>query len=263
MRLFSGLESSLEKYIEGFFKGKFSTTDNPIHPTDIAKKLARTMRDKRRISVSKVYVPNEYNVLLHPSDFLYIRPMIPLLTKELGEFLLQNAEDKKFTLVAVPLINFSEQQELEPGDIIVESKFGLAESGETPVPLTPAQSKNNPEYEETRAYEKFSDTAPLVKPSQIYFASLVIEEGADLGKEFLLSAAHSSIGRRDTCDIVLNDNSISRRHAQIEKNNEGFYISDLNSTNGTHVNGLLIDTYKLTSGDVITLGNTILIFKEL
>lgn len=262
MRLFSGLESSLEKYIEGFFKGKFSS-DNPIHPTDIAKKLARAMRDKRRISVSNVYVPNEYDVFLHASDFLYIQPMIPLLTKELGEFLVQNAEDKKFTLVTAPIINFSERQELAPGDIFVESKFGVAASGAAPLPLTLAQPENNLGQEETKSYEAFSDTAPLVKSEQIYFASLVVEEGADLGKEFPLSAIRSSIGRRDTCDIVLNDNSISRRHAQIEKNNEGFYITDLNSTNGTYVNGLLIDTYKLASGDVITLGNTVLIFKEL
>ncbi|MEG6522143.1 DUF3662 and FHA domain-containing protein [Desulfotomaculum sp. 1211_IL3151] len=262
MRIFSGLESSLEKYIEGFFKGKFSS-DKPIHPTDIAKKLAKAMRDKRRISVSNVYVPNEYHVLLHPSDFLYIQPMILLLTKELGEFLVQNAEDRKYTLVSSPIINFSEQTELEPGDIFVESKFGFSEGGDIPLPLTLAQPENNLKHEETKAYEAFSDTAPLVKLKQIYFASLIVEEGADLGKEFPLSAIRSSIGRRDTCDIVLNDNSISRRHAQIEKNNDGFYISDLNSTNGTHVNGLLIDTYKLASGDVITLGNTVLIFKEL
>ncbi|GAB6181068.1 DUF3662 and FHA domain-containing protein [Desulfotomaculum defluvii] len=261
MRLFSGLESSLEKYIEGFFKEKLSS-DRLIHPTDIAKKLGRAMRDKRRISVSNVYVPNEYNVLLHPSDYLYIQPMIPLMTKELGEFLVQNAEDKKFTLVAAPLILFTESKELEQGDIIVESKFGINETSEA-MYLNSSPPGNNENHEETRAYEAISDTAPLNKSEPIYFASLVVEEGADQGKEFLLGDNLSSIGRRDTCDIVLNDNSVSRRHAQIEKVSEGFCLIDLNSTNGTYVNGLLIDKYELTSGDVITLGNTVLIFKEL
>ncbi|MDD2554370.1 MAG: DUF3662 domain-containing protein, partial [Desulfotomaculaceae bacterium] len=66
MGMFSGLEGSLEKYIEGFFKDKIS---GRVQPADIAKKLAREMRDCKRVSVSNIYVPNEYIVFLHHSDW--------------------------------------------------------------------------------------------------------------------------------------------------------------------------------------------------
>ena len=45
------------------------------------------------------------------------------------------------------------------------------------------------------------------------------------------------IGRKAPCDIILNDESISRKHAQIVETSEGFYLSDLHSANGTFVNG--------------------------
>ncbi|WP_041274552.1 FhaA domain-containing protein [Desulforamulus reducens] len=264
MRFFSALESSLEKYIEGFFKEKFSS-DALVQPTDIAKKLARAMRDKRRISVTNVYVPNEYDIILHTSDYSYIQPMVPLLTKELVDFLVENATEKKFTLVSVPILRFLENEDLKPGDIIIESKFGVNESGESvaQIPLIKETDELEKEKEETRAFEPLSDTAPLRISKIPYSASLLVEEGNDMGKEFPLGDYRSSIGRRDTCDIVLNDSSISRRHAQIEKKNNRFCLSDLNSTNGTYVNGIPIDRTELTTGDVITLGNTVLVFKEL
>jgi hypothetical protein len=54
------------KNIEGFFKDNFS---GRVQPVDIAKKLAREMRDNRRVSISNIYVPNEYTVFLHQSDW--------------------------------------------------------------------------------------------------------------------------------------------------------------------------------------------------
>ncbi|RYD04592.1 hypothetical protein N752_14560 [Desulforamulus aquiferis] len=70
------------------------------------------------------------------------------------------------------------------------------------------------------------------------------------------------MGRRDSCDIVLLDSSISRRHAQLEPAGGRYWLTDLGSTNGTYLNGLLVEKVELTSGDVISLGSTVLIFKE-
>ncbi|GAB6157377.1 DUF3662 and FHA domain-containing protein [Desulfotomaculum varum] len=260
MRLFSGLESSLEKYIEGFFKDKFSA-DARVQPTDIAKKLARAMRDKRRVSVSHVYVPNEYTVKLHATDYQVISPMAALLSEELADYLVQKAAEKKFTLVGRPRITFVEGENLVAGDIVIESKFGVPDTGQMaePVGPTPAVPADN---QDTRDYRPLSDTAPLFDLKPKYSAVLVVEEGKDAGKEFPLTDYRTSIGRRDTCDIVLTDSSVSRRHAQIEKTGGRFWLTDLNSTNGTYVNGLPVDKTELTTGDVITVGNTVLVFKE-
>lgn len=267
MGLFSGIESSLEKYIEGFFKDKFSS-DARVQPTDVAKKLARAMRDKRKVSVSNVYVPNEYVIYLHSSDYNNIKPMSLMLSKELSDYLIKKAEEKNFTLVSRPNIRFEELAEVEPGDIIVESNFGVGDiESQQHLELkqrNDAKEKNDvyEEHQDTRSYQSLSDTAPIPLLNQQTMAVLIVEEGNEVGREYGLSDYRTSLGRRDTCDIVLSDSGISRRHAQIEKIGGRFWVTDLNSTNGTSVNGLPIEKKELTSGDVITVGNTVLIFKE-
>jgi len=68
-----------------------------------------------------------------------------------------------------------------------------------------------------------------------------------------------AIGRDATNDISIDNKLASRRHAIIQKIKTGFYICDLNSTNGTYVNGKQIpsDKYiKLNRGDRITIGKS-------
>jgi len=71
-----------------------------------------------------------------------------------------------------------------------------------------------------------------------------------------------SIGRGKDNDIVLNDNTVSRNHAQIVKSNEGYVITDLGSFNSTQVNGESIQTVLLKQDDRIEIGLTKLIFSE-
>lgn len=262
MGLFSGLEDSLEKYIEGFFKDKFSS-DARVQPTDIAKKLARAMKDNRRVSVSNVYVPNQYIVLLHPEDYLPIKPMAALISKEMADYLVQKATEKKFTLVGQPQIMFTQDNSLQPGEIKIDSHFAEVTPDEVKS-ITPTwyQEETDDEQQDTRQYQPIQDTAPLPKIQSTVTATLLVEEGKDAGKEFPLGPYRTILGRRDTCDIMLSDHSVSRRHAQFEQVAGRFWLTDLNSTNGTYVNGLPIEKVELTSGDVITVGNTVLIFKE-
>ena len=70
--------------------------------------------------------------------------------------------------------------------------------------------------------------------------------------------------KRGEADLVLNDMSVSRLHARISKENDGFYLEDMNSTNGTFKNGLQLQPYekrKLEEGDEITLGKTTVIYR--
>jgi diguanylate cyclase (GGDEF)-like protein len=65
------------------------------------------------------------------------------------------------------------------------------------------------------------------------------------------------IGRGGDCDIRINDHSVSRRHARIQPNADGYYAVDLQSTNGTYVNDVPASTYKLKDGDYLRVGNCI------
>ena len=89
-------------------------------------------------------------------------------------------------------------------------------------------------------------------------AALVISEGAFEGTRYELSAEETLIGRNPTTDITLLDESISREHAIVSRDEAtGEYVlEDLQSTNGSKVNGKRIRSARLSDGDDIEIGHT-------
>lgn len=251
MGMFSGLEGSLEKYIEGFFKDKIS---GRVQPVDIAKKLAREMRDHKRVSISSIYVPNEYTVFLHHSDWESIFTFSGALASELQEYISYKAAEKKYSLTGRPLIKFVSDGNIAAGSIIVESCFSEA---------PPEDEKSDVEckpLEHTQRFTPVKDRLPPEAPPLVY-AKLRIESGPARVKIFDLNKVSMVIGRREDCDIVLSDDSISRSHARLDLHQGVYTIHDLGSTNGIKVNGDKITARALKSGDVITLGATVCTFK--
>ena len=83
------------------------------------------------------------------------------------------------------------------------------------------------------------------------------------GKTTILLRESTVIGKSTRANIVINNRFVSRTHAKIKRTDEGFVIEDLNSTNGTFVNGEELDSgqeRKLEAGDNITLAATELVF---
>ena len=78
------------------------------------------------------------------------------------------------------------------------------------------------------------------------------------GGELPLGQTSIVIGRSKECDIPLADGNVSRRHAELRPNGDGFELRDLDSTNGTSVNGRRIRTQAVGDGDEITLGTSTL-----
>src|SRR5262249_41783961 len=65
------------------------------------------------------------------------------------------------------------------------------------------------------------------------------------------------IGRDDDCTINVVHPSVSRRHARVEADVDGFYVVDLQSTNGTYINDLPVSRAKLNDGDYLRVGGCI------
>ena len=80
------------------------------------------------------------------------------------------------------------------------------------------------------------------------------------GKRHVLSDEPLSVGRGSENSIVLENDSVSRRHARIEKRGRQWHVVDLDSTNGTFVNDEPITDYRLQRGDQVKVGDTILKF---
>ncbi|HUT55550.1 MAG TPA: adenylate/guanylate cyclase domain-containing protein [bacterium] len=72
-----------------------------------------------------------------------------------------------------------------------------------------------------------------------------------------------SVGRSKDNNLVLNSSQVSRRHAELRKNGEGFRIVDLKSMNGVYVNNLKVEDESLAHGDVIAIGDYRLLFEDM
>jgi len=89
----------------------------------------------------------------------------------------------------------------------------------------------------------------------------IYPSGPDMGRRYPLGNETMVLGRADATNIKISDNSVSRTHAKIEPNNEGYYVIDLKSLNGTFVNDRQTrGSQLLRDGDYIRIGNAIFRF---
>ena len=90
--------------------------------------------------------------------------------------------------------------------------------------------------------------------------SLFVIQGRDQGTRFRLDGATVTLGRGTSNAVQLHDTEVSREHAEFLKRGEAFFLRDLDSSNGTFVNGRQIKEQELASGDQLQLGRTLLLY---
>ena len=252
MGMFSGLEGSLEKYIEGFFKETFG--GGCVQPVEIAKRLAREMRDCRRVSINRIYVPNQYIVHLNPSDWEKIANFGKLLSSESAGPLYQSeGKGKEIHAYRTAIgCSFNPDENLTASMIRLESAFNRTTVLEEPA----AQDRD---IEHTQRFPVKDSVR--VDPQPRVYGVLEVDDGPEQGRVFSLKGVNILIGRREDCQIIFNDTSVSRRHARLELHRGRYTIQDLGSTNGTLVNGVRITSKVLEPGDVLTFGTTVCTFR--
>ena len=89
---------------------------------------------------------------------------------------------------------------------------------------------------------------------------LVAERGATAGSRFLLDGDAVSVGRHPSSDVLLDDITVSRRHASIAREPNGYRLADVGSLNGTYVNNARVDDVALRSGDTVQVGRFHFVF---
>lgn len=85
-------------------------------------------------------------------------------------------------------------------------------------------------------------------------------DGADRGRVFENLATPVTVGREEGNSIQLNDERVSRFHVKIQEDQNKIVLADLESTNGTRVNGDDVQLRILRHGDMISLGRSVLVF---
>jgi diguanylate cyclase (GGDEF)-like protein len=106
-------------------------------------------------------------------------------------------------------------------------------------------------------------TAVAAKPSAASQTALLVciyPTGPCLGSRFTLGQRPVAIGRSEDCDIHVEHNSVSRRHACVEPGPDGYQVRDLQSTNGTFVNNVACQSGPLRDGDYLRVGSCIFRF---
>jgi signal transduction histidine kinase/pSer/pThr/pTyr-binding forkhead associated (FHA) protein len=89
---------------------------------------------------------------------------------------------------------------------------------------------------------------------------MLVLQGVDQGKRVRLGEGTSSLGRNPQSTIPILDTEVSRNHAEIRGTGNAWTLVDLDSSNGTFVNGASVRTHSLSNGDQIQIGRTVLLF---
>lgn len=129
--------------------------------------------------------------------------------------------------------------------------LGATTAGDTTITFTPVEAEVEHE-EEVRVVPEKELSAGA--------AMLVVKRGPSAGTRFLLSKDVTGAGRHPESDIFLDDITVSRRHAEIRRIEDGYSIVDMGSLNGTYVNKIRVEESGLSSGDEIQIGKFKLIF---
>lgn len=93
-------------------------------------------------------------------------------------------------------------------------------------------------------------------------AVLIVRTGSQAGSRFALDGDVTKLGRHPRSEIMLDDITVSRRHAEITRTGAGYEVSDAGSLNGTYVNQDRVEQSPLRHGDELQIGKFRLVFFE-
>ncbi len=90
--------------------------------------------------------------------------------------------------------------------------------------------------------------------------SLFVIRGNDQGSRYELEDTIIRMGRDKSCTLHLHDTEVSRQHIELRRTHRDYTVSDLNSSNGTYVNGNRVQQHVLVSGDHVQIGATLMLY---
>jgi hypothetical protein len=252
MNLLKSVESTIANLLEGAFGRAFRSE---VRPMELARKLAREMDEHRTVSVSRVYVPNEYSVYLSPEDRARYEGVEEEVIDELCGYLLEHARREDLVLASHPHISFHTDERLALGEFGIQALL-VRPDGHS------EEREPQGEPEEHGKTMIYSTSARLARPLEEAGRRAPRALLAVDGRRLLVPPAGGTIGRSRDCEIVLEDSGISRRHAEIRPGPGGWTIEDLGSTNGVRVNGRVFSgAQALSAGDRVELGSTEIVFE--
>ncbi len=256
MSVLRAIESKIEGLFEGVFGRAFRTH---VQPIELARKLVKEMDDHRTVSVSRVYVPNEFTVYLSPQDRKQFAGYEESLVAELQEYLAEHARRESYALLTAPSVLVTTDEDLAVGEFGIATRLVQAQAAPDAKPEPPPAELPLEQPAQTMVYKPPAVVAPDAEeappPPEREVVTLTVA-----GSTHEITQPRVVLGRSRGCDVPVPDVNVSRRHAELRQEGATYWIVDLDSTNGTAVNGKQVGRERLRDGDRITLGSTEIVF---
>jgi hypothetical protein len=243
MRALSHFEELLEGLVEGSFRRLFR---GRLEPVDIARGLARVMDDNKRVTWERPLVPNRYHVALASADYAGLESFAASLRRELARFVTERAAERGYGMLGPAEVHLEGAAAVPAGSVQVRAALV-----DVPPPAGAAAEHGHPEeFAPTRAMRPLEMPVGPAGSEALYLVGEL--DGRQLS--FRVAKARVSIGRGLDNDVVLEDASVSRHHAEITREGGRTQIRDLGSTNGTWVNAGRVAVAAVQPGDQLAFG---------
>lgn len=216
---------NFEDRLERLVEGMFARAfRSGLQPVELGRRLIKEMDQARTLDVrGRALAPNRFEIRVSDDDHARFRQIQQSLVNELVATVRDHAKEEGLTFLGRVAVEL----EADPG-----LKVGLF--------------RVEPTYD-----ERVSTAEPN--------AWL---EGPD-GYHHPLEGGISTVGRLSDSDIVINDQNVSRRHAELHAVGDNYELVDLGSTNGSKINGQRVRQQQLADGDQVTFGAVTLRFRRL
>lgn len=290
MGFINKIEQGLEKAVRSTF-----SKGGQFEPVDIANRMRTEMDDcAYAIPSGRTIAPNVFTIEFAPTDFHRVQDWGAPLAEELCDVAIRHARAQAYSLRGSVRVTFMVGDDLEPGNFVVNSSQEKIATPTQPKPQYPTPAQQPPASTPTGAPDS-TDNLPTritkpaitrpprnVRPNQqaahypdpSYAAPAhatphftppkpVAQVVLDInGQLYSVNSFPVVLGRGRSADITVEDTGVSRRHLEIDQRDGTYIVSDLGSTNGSHLDGTpLTGRREITNGSVIAMGRARIIFR--
>ena len=219
------IERKIEALVEGVFGRAFRSN---VQPVELARKLTKEIDDHRTVSVSRVYVPNEYTVYVSTPDRAQFEAYEESLKLELQEYLAQHARREGYVMLSPPAVVMTTDDDLTLGEFGIATRMVQQRSGRALPAVNP-----DAEPAQTIVYRPTEPPGTAPSDNKAVVPEIIALVAGDRRHE--ITKRVTVLGRSQGSDIRLADPNISRRHAELRQQGTAYWIVDLGSTNGIEV----------------------------
>jgi FHA domain-containing protein len=282
--------TTLERFFEQLFERPAARLFKPrLQPVQLQRRIERAMETERLSGADRTLVPNRFRVHLFPDDLEAFGELTSTLAIDLAEGALAFARAHQYTVLDRPRVDLVADPAVPRGEIRVAARFaerqasgrpggaavvneprtrpGGASGSDEDAPAAPPANGDKPDAAE----EGFDPADPRFISQTMVFAAPIVDSPAarlrelrpnGTEREITLDGAPLTIGRANDNGLVIHDSRVSRHHARLQARRGTLVFTDLESTNGSRVNGSRVAEVALGEGDRIEIGDTVLVVES-